>query len=210
MIRQYGFACLAASLGLSLACNRGPDIEEQTRELAEARTNTGSVAKDLEAELQKAKAEVAELEKKLALAREGITDEVLEERKELQGALESQRREVQKDVNEARRESQLLDKGTDRAMQQLQETQPPAKVDTQVKTETDVVRGAQQQVEAPTREEIVPVRGGPEQRPAAGEPEVESTTSTTRTAPVQPGVEHPEDAEHPEHQEPAREPPVSP
>ena len=168
MIRYWGFACLAASLGLSLACNKGSDIESETRDLAEARKNTGNVAKDLEERLQKAKAEVVDLEKKLALAREGITDDVLMERSELQGALESQKREVQKQVNEARRESQVLSKDTDRATEQLQQTQPPAQVDSRVKTETEVVRGAQQQVEAPSRTEIIPVRGGPEDQPAPG------------------------------------------
>lgn len=168
MIRNWGFACLAASLGLSLACNQGSKIESETRDLAEAQKNTGDVAKDLEARLQKAKAEVVELEKKLALAREGITDEVMQERAEVEGAIDSRRREVQKEIQEARRESQVLNKDMDRATQQLQQTQPPAQVDTRLKTETDVVVGAQQQVESPPRNEIVPVRGGPEEQPAPG------------------------------------------
>lgn len=185
MIRQLGFACLATSLGLSLACNSGSNIESQTRDLAEAQNNTGNVAKDLEARLQEAKAEVIELEKKLALAREGITDDVLKERTELQGALDSQRKEVQEEVNEARREAQILNKETDRATQQLKQTQPSVQVDTKLKTETDVVRGTEQQVEAPARNELIPVRGGPEQQPAPGAPDVKSTTSTTRSAPTE-------------------------
>lgn len=186
MIRSSKFACLAVSLGLSLACNQRPDIEAETRDLAEARNNTGNVVKDLETRLDKAKAEVVELEKKLALAREGVTDDVIKERAELEGALNAQRQEVQKDINEARRESEVLNKNSDRAMQQLEETQPPAQVDARLKTETDVVRGTQQQVEAPARNEIVPVRGGPEEQPSQNAPEVKSTTSTTRSAPTQP------------------------
>ena len=186
MIRYWGFACLAASLGLGLACNKGSNIESETRDLVEAQKNSVNVAKDHEERMQKAKAEVVELEKKLALAREGITDDVLMERTELQGALDDKRREVQKDINEARREAQVLNKDTDRATQHLQQTQPPAQVDTRLKTETDVVRGAQQQVESPPRNEIVPVRGGPEQEPAPGGGEVKSTTSTTPSAPTTP------------------------
>jgi chromosome segregation ATPase len=188
MIRHFGFACVAASLGLTLACNKGSEIEAETRDLAEAQNNTGNVAKDLEARLQEAKAEVIELEKKLALARQGITDDVLRERTELQGALDSQRREVQEEVTEARREAQVLNKDSDRATQQLQQTQPPAEVDTRLTTETDVKQGTQQQVESPARNELIPVRGQLEQQqsPAAGE--VKSTTSTTRSAPTQPAA----------------------
>lgn len=186
MIRHSALACLVASLGLSLACERGSHVEAETRDLAEAQNNTGNVAKDLEAQLQKAKADVIELEKKLALAREGVTDEVLQERSELQGALESQRREVQEEVNEARREAQVLNKDMDKAMQQLKQTQPPAQVDARLNTETSVVRGTQQAVESPPRNELVPVRGGPELQPTQGAAEVKSTTSTTHAAPTQP------------------------
>lgn len=187
MIRYLKFTCLAASLGLGLGCERGSSIESETRDLAEAQNNTANVAKDLEARLQEAKAEVVELEKKLALAREGVTDDVMKERSELESALQNQREQVQREVSEARREAQVLNKDQDRAMQQLQQTQPPAQVDTRLKTETDVVHGANRQSEAPTREEIVPVRGGPEEQPAEGAGRVESTTSTTRSAPTRPG-----------------------
>lgn len=158
MIRHWGLACLSVSLGLAVACEQGSNVEAETRDLAEAQKNTGNVAKDLEGQLQKAKAEVVELEKKLALAREGITDDVLEERKELQNALDSQRRELQEDISQAQREAQALNKDADRAIQQLQQTQPPAHVDAQLKTETDVVPGSQT-VESTTKDEVVPVRG---------------------------------------------------
>jgi hypothetical protein len=116
--------------------------------------------------LQKAKAEVVELEKKLALAREGVTDDVVKEREGLQGAIASKRKEVHWEVNEARREAQVLNKDSERATQQLKQTSPSVQVDTQLKTETNVVRGTEQQVESPPRNELVPVRGGPEQQPA--------------------------------------------
>jgi hypothetical protein len=184
MTVHSGVACLVVSLGLSLACEQGSKIEAETRDLTEAQNNTGNVARDLEARLQKAKAEVVDLEKKLAMARAGVTEDVMKERSELDQALKSQRGEVQEKVNEARQEAQVLNKDTDRAMQQLQKTAPP-QVDTTLKTETNVVTGAQQQVESPARNELIPVRGGPEQQPSNAPPDVQSTTSTTTSAPPQ-------------------------
>lgn len=211
MIRHSGLACLVASLGLSLACEQGSHVEAETRDLAEAQNNTGNVAKDLEAKLQEAKAEVIELEKKLALAREGVTDDVLRERSELQGALDSQRREVQEEVNEAQREAQVLNKDADKAMQQLRQTQPPAQVDARLNTETNVVRGTQQTVESPPRNELVPVRGGPEQQPTQGPAEVKSTTSTTHAVPTQPtapGEPVPDHVPQPTNPQPGAEAPA--
>jgi hypothetical protein len=170
MIRHWGFACLTAGLGLALACEQGSTVEAETRDLAEAQKNTSNVAKDLEVQLEKAKAEVVELEKKLALAREGITDDVLEERKELQRALDAQRRELQEDISETQREAQALNQNTERAIQQLQQTQPPAHVDSTVKTETDVVPSTQPPIESTTRDEVVPVRGVDTPPPAAPPP----------------------------------------
>jgi chromosome segregation ATPase len=184
MTVHSGVACWVVSLGLSLACEQGSKIEAETRDLTEAQNNTGNVARDLEARLQKAKAEVVDLEKKLAMARAGVTEDVLKERSELDQALKSQRGEVQEKVNEAREEAQVLNKDTDRAMQQLQKTTPP-QVDAKLKTETNVVTGAQQQVESPPRNELIPVRGGPEQQPSNTPPDVQSTTSTTTSAPPQ-------------------------
>ena len=43
------------------------------------------------------------------------------------------------------------------------------------------VRGTQQQVESPPRNELIPVRGGPEQQPAPNPAEQQSTTTTTRS-----------------------------
>lgn len=184
MIRHPGYACLAISLGLSVACNERPSIEAETRDLAEARNDTANVVQDLEKRLETAKAEVVELEQKLALAREGITDEVLKERAELENALNAQRQEVQKDVNEARRESEVLNKNRDQALQLLRETQPPAHFDTRV--ETEVTKGTPPQNEGPPREEIVPVRGGPEEQPSREPGDDESTTTTTPPAPIAP------------------------
>jgi hypothetical protein len=186
MIRHWGLACLSVSLGLALGCERGSNVEAETRDLAEAQKNTGNVAKDIEVQLEQAKAEVVELERKLALARDGITDEVLEERRELQNALDSQRRELQEDISEAQREAQALNKDADRAIQQLQQTPPPAPVD----NTTGVAPGSQ--VES---DEVMPVRGvDPPPPPAAPvppapppeAPKVEPSTSMSPSAPPPP------------------------
>lgn len=178
MIRHWGFACLSASLGLALACEKGSNVEAETRDLAEAQKNTGNVAQDLEAQLEKARAEVVELEKKLGLAREGITDDVLQQRAELQQALDSQRRELQEDINEAQREAQALNKDTDRAIQQLQQTQ--AQVDNRLDTEANIPP-VEQPLDSPTREEIAPVRGVDTPPPPA--PPVEEPTTTSPASP---------------------------
>lgn len=182
MIHHWGFACLSASLGLALACERGSDVEAETHDLAKAQNNTGNVAKELEGQLEKAKAEVVALETKLGLAREGVTDEVLEARKELQRALESQRRELQDDISEAQRSAQALNEDTSRAIQQLQQTQ--AQVEKRLDTETSVP-GAQQPVGSPTREEMLPVRGV-DTPPPAEPPHLEPMTSAPPPAPPPP------------------------
>jgi hypothetical protein len=187
MNRYSTFPLIGLLLGLAAACEQGSRVESETRELTEAQNNSGNVAKDLEAQLQTAKANVIELEKKLAMAREGVTDEVIQKRADLEDALKEQQQQVQQEVNEAKREAQTLNKDTDRAMQQLRQTQPPARVEAQVRTETQVVPGAQQQQETPGRTELIPVRGGPEeQRQDAAGGAANTTTRVRSTAPAQP------------------------
>ena len=205
MIRHWGFACLSASLGLALACEKGSNVEAETRDLAEAQNNTGNVTKDLEGQLEKARAEVVALETKLGLAREGITDDVLEQRRELQRALEAQRRELQDDIKEAQQEAQALHQDTDRAILQLQQTQ--AQVENHLDTQTDAVLGETPPMESPLREEIAPVRGV--DSPPPPEPtKVESTPPPA--APTSPPTAAPPSAAVPAPDVPAPPAPVAP
>ena len=83
--KAIGFVatCIAA-----LACDRPREVQQEAQELREAQSNVGNVTAELQADLDKAKAEVARLEEKLTMARQGMTDEVLSERKRAAGVVE--------------------------------------------------------------------------------------------------------------------------
>src|SRR5690606_13388779 len=100
-------ACLAFALGCD---QQRSEVEQQTQSLKEAQGNVAEVTKKLEGELQQAKDKVVQLEQKLALARQGITDEVLEERKDLEQALKEQKQRVQTEVNEAKQAAEKSNK----------------------------------------------------------------------------------------------------
>lgn len=150
----FATACAAA-----LSCERRSDVQEETRDLREAQSNVGSETNRIEKELANAKAEVVRLEQKLALARQGITDDVLEERTELEQSLQSAQREVQGEINEARREAQAYDRHVEQAARELERTQPPARVESKVSTETEVTEQPRTQINTVERREVIPVRG---------------------------------------------------
>jgi hypothetical protein len=153
------FGPVAISLLLAAACNRGrSDVQQQTQELREAQNNSPKVAKDLEADLEKAKAEVVRVEKKLALARQGITDDVIAERKDLEQSLRAQGQKVQGEIDEAKHLSEANQQDTAKATQQLQETQMPARVEAEVQSQSNVVPSTTR-VETTQRQELIPVSG---------------------------------------------------
>jgi hypothetical protein len=161
MFRDLKWAATGAVLALGMvACqDRGKsDVERQQKQLSEAQSRAPQVAKDTEAQLAKAKAEVARLEQKLALARQGITDDVLNKRKELQQALEEQQHRVQGDVDQAKREAAQHNEDTMKATQALQATKPP-RVQTKVNTETRVTPAPTTPPQTTEREEVIRVRG---------------------------------------------------
>jgi phage-related tail protein len=160
MHRNLKQPALLTALALALACQRGEksDVEQQTKELREAQSRSPEVAKNLEADLAKAKAEVVRLEQKLALARQGVTDDVLNERKDLEQSLQNQERHVQSEINEAKREAAQHNQDTLKATQALQGTQPP-QVRAEVKTETRVTPAPAPSVQTTERQELIPVRG---------------------------------------------------
>lgn len=146
--------CIAA-----LACDRRTEVQQDSEDLNEAKRDVARVTQQLENELAEAKAEVARLEEKLVMARQGVTDEVLEERKELQESLQEQQRRVQGEINEAKREAQTLNRDTDVAAEQLEGTRVPERVETKVTTETEVVEGQPARVQQVERGEYIPVKG---------------------------------------------------
>jgi chromosome segregation ATPase len=154
--RAIGFVatCIAA-----LACDQQREVQQEAQELREAQNRVGNVTAELQADLDRAKAEVVRLEEKLAMARQGITDEVLSERKELQESLKEQEREVTGEVQEAKREAQKHNEDSAQAARELEKTAPPAKVEAKVSTETQVVERTRTPVQTTERQELIPVRG---------------------------------------------------
>jgi hypothetical protein len=130
--------CAGALWGLAL-CLGGCEsrVERATEDLKEAERDSPKVAAELEHKLAKAKAEVARLEEKLALARQGITDDVREERKDLEQALKRQGQHVQEEIGEAQRAAQQHRADSNAAEQQLERTKPTEQVKASVHTEVE-------------------------------------------------------------------------
>lgn len=174
MNRDVKFGAILTVFSVALACNRDhtTEVETQARDLREAQNRSPQVVKELETDLAKAKEEVVRLEQKLVLARQGITDEVVAERKELEESLKDQERRVQTEISEAKREAEQHNVDTVKAQQALQETNPP-EVAAEVNTETHVKPSATPPAQTTERQELIPVRGR------------ETTTTTeTRTEPA--------------------------
>jgi hypothetical protein len=161
----------AACFTLALACDQQTEVQRQTRELQEAQKNVGKVAQELETQLADAKANVVNLEQKLELARQGLTDDVLENQRELTAALRAQEDKVRSELGEAKREAQIHSRDTEAALKQLgqsaasNEPLPPA----------DPAQPAQAPLEGPDHEDLVPVKGGPDPR-AEGDVDIEPGT----------------------------------
>jgi len=160
MYRDLKQAAIWTALALGLACqDRGKsDVEEQAKELRAAQSHSPEVAKDIEGQLAKAKAEVVRLEQKLALARQGVTDDVLKERKDLQQALQNQEHRVQGEINEAKREAAQHNEDATKAAQALRDTQP-AQVQAKVNTETQVTPAPAAPPRTTEHDEVIRVRG---------------------------------------------------
>lgn len=146
----------ALTFGL-VACEQGEQgdkVQSELQDLEEAREKAPQVTRDLEQQLTEAKKEVARLEKKLALARQGITDEVLAERQELAEALEARGETVREDIGETREEASVYNEAAERAQRALQETQP-GQVEAEVRSGAEVtpsdteVRGERVETEIP-------------------------------------------------------------
>lgn len=161
MERWAQIGTLTACVALAFGCDEQTEVQRQTRDLQEAQKNVAQETKDLEGQLEHAKSEVARLEQKVALARQGLTDDVLENQKELQDALQAQERRVADELGQAKREAQIHSRDTEAALKQL--GQPPVPADeAAAAAPTDSVPldtpPAPAASDAP-REDLVPVRG---------------------------------------------------
>ncbi len=127
----------AGVLVLSVSgCDRGYDAPGEMRDLREARKSSGEVVKRLEADLEEARANLESIQKELALARRGITDEVIEERADLAKALTKDRKGIQNDISKAEGEAEKYEENTKAAANLLKETTVPEAVEAQGHTST--------------------------------------------------------------------------
>lgn len=168
MYRWAGISTTAACLALAFGCDEQTEVQRQTRDLQEAQKNIGQVTQELESELAKSKADVVRLEQKVAMARQGMTDDVLENQKELQEALKAQEQKVQSELGEAKREVQIHNRDTEAALKQLGQAPVPAAPGVGEAVAPSVEGAAALPVlptDMPTRDEMVPVRGGPDRQP---------------------------------------------
>jgi hypothetical protein len=175
---------LTAVVALTLiGCNRRDDVRKEVQQLHEAEQAAPQKAEELQQQLDGAKAHVAQLEQKLTLARQGVTDEVLRARQELKSAVNRNQKEVNQEVKEAQGAANQHNADVEKAQKALEQTQPAGRVETKVKTETrvvpnqqntDVVRERQQvpvdqtrMVEHPEQQQQPQQQGQPQQ----GQPE---------------------------------------
>src|SRR5690606_6844989 len=82
MVKHIAAACaLTATSILTFACE--DSVQDEMRDLREAREGTQAEVDELRQELQTSKERVKQLEKDLAMAERGVTGDVLKERQEL-------------------------------------------------------------------------------------------------------------------------------
>ena len=156
---KHGWTGTLLSVGLALAvCERmnESEVKRQMEDLQEAKQRAPEVANDLQKQVEQEKGKLAQLEEDLVLARQGVTREVIEERKELKAALERQGKQVNEEVVEAEQASRTHSKEAEQASQRLQETEQPGTVETKVRTETQVQPNEQKQ-EVSTEREVTPI-----------------------------------------------------
>jgi len=188
---------LTACVALAFGCDEKTEVQRQTHDLQEAQKNVAQVTQELEGELERAKADVIRLEQKVALARQGLTDDVLENQKELQVALQAQERRVSDELGQAKREAQIHSRDTEAALKQLGQQPAPdeaaaaAPVDS-IPSDTPPAAPAAPATSEPPREDLVPVRGSdtettpdPNQPPQAAPPEAPPPVAPP-PAPAQP------------------------
>ena len=157
MSKQIWMGSLFAASVALLGCDRESSVKRETEDLKEAQQQSPEVARDLERQANEAKKEVVRLEEKAALAKQGVTDEVLEERKELNEALKRQEQHVREEVKEAQGAAAVHNTDSERAAQELQRTERVQRMEAEVHTETRAVPGTGKQVEVTREQQQIPV-----------------------------------------------------
>lgn len=153
--QRCGGLLLAAGLGL-MGCDKSNDVKEEIQELEQAQQQAPQEAQELQQELEQKKQEIANLEEKLALAKQGVTDEVREEKKDVKEAMKEQAEDVRDEIQEAQGLAQEHRAESEQAAQKLQEVEGAQRVKAHVKTETNVVPG-QTHTEVKTTKDSIPV-----------------------------------------------------
>jgi hypothetical protein len=153
MARWAQMSAVMASIAWMAACEQQTEVQRETRDLQEAQKDVGKVTQQLESDLAKSREDVARLEQKVAMARQGLTDDVLQNQKELQKALQAQEHNVKTEIGQAQHEAEIHRRDTEAALKTLAESAaapeqlnaaPPAPV------------------ENVDRDQVVPVKGGPD------------------------------------------------
>jgi TolA-binding protein len=183
--RMTASGALSAGFALALACDQHTHVERQTRDLQEAQKNVGKETQELESQLAKAKADVARLEQKIALARQGLTDDVLDNQKELTEALKAQGHEVQSELGEVKREAEIHGRDTEAALKQLGQTGAAA-ASSEAPPPVDPAQPAQMPPDNPDQNELVPVKGGPDPAPEGAVDIEPGTPEPTRPRAITP------------------------
>jgi chromosome segregation ATPase len=179
MWNQAKLTGVALTAALALAgCDRKDGVEHEIQDLKQAEQNTPKQAQELQQELDKAKGEVVQLEEKLALAKQGVTDEVVKERDELQRAVKDENTHVRNEIAQAQNQANELNAATQKAQAELQRVPTAERAQTQLKTETKVIP-SERQVGVETQQQQVPINQQQlVERPAEKQP-VKTTGSTT-------------------------------
>jgi hypothetical protein len=190
MERWARIGTLTACVALAFGCERQTEVQRQTRDLQEAQKNVAKETKELEGQLEQAKADVARLEQKLALARQGLTDDVLENQKELQAALQEQERRVQNELGQATREAQIHSRDTEAALRQIEQTatpvSDPAPAPPGVTTPLDTTATPTAAPSDAPREDLVPVKGADTDVDITPEPDPVTPPAAPPPGPPQP------------------------
>lgn len=184
-IRLWAIGIVVSGMALGACDRQRDDVKEKVQDLRAARANTGKVTSDLQQQLDHAKAEVMRLEKEVALAKQGLTPEVRERQQELQGALQRQDKNVQREIDDVQKVAGTHNAEVDEAVKELESLPEPAKVEGHVDSGAQVVPGEskveikedkvnvpierrriEQSPQAPIQQQPAPAEPSPNQQPA--------------------------------------------
>jgi chromosome segregation ATPase len=141
---------------LAVGCDKGSDVNKEVEDLKQAQQESPKVAGDLQRELDDKKAEVAQLQEKVALAKQGVTDDVVKEKNDVKEAMKNEAQEVREEIAEAQGAAKAHTDQSENAARQLEQTENAQRVKAQVKTETTVVP-SETKTEVRTEQHQVPV-----------------------------------------------------